>query len=466
MGADQQGQGGDGGPTVHRMETALASDRGSEIAALAEDSPAMLWRGNASGRCVYLNARMREFWGLTIDQCSTFDWSTSLLEEDHEAVFGPFGQGMTSQQAFECEGRYRRADGQVRVLRTRATPYLDAHGQFAGMIGVNEDMTELRQAERSLEQAMAKLQETTDHHRAVADRLSLATTISGLAMSEHDRDLRYTWSHNVTGDPIGLTPSEAFGEEIGRELEDILRSGLSEPQSRELELNVGGSPIWLAVQTVPLSRPDGAASIVASALDITHRKQNEQKLEVLARELSHRVKNVFALVQAIVRQSARSGGVSEDFLTILDARLVSLARAQDALLENNSRNAVLSELLSAQVSHLSGVRLQGPASTVVPAQAAPYVALAVHELGTNATKYGSLSVTDGWVELSWSEAEEGSICLEWREHGGPRRSSQLGNGFGTQLLTRLFSGATMGEANLCFGETGLIWQARIPPATQ
>lgn len=447
---------------LHRVETVLASDRGPEIAALAEDSPAMLWRGNAEGRCVYLNARMREFWGLTIDQCSTFDWSTSLLEEDHEAVFGPFGQGMSTQQAFECEGRYRRVDGQIRILRTRATPYTDAQGRFAGMIGVNEDMTELREAERSLEQAVAKLQETTDHHRAVADRLSLATAISGLAMSEHDRDLRYTWSHNVMGDPIGRTPSEAFGEEVGREIEDILRRGLSEPQSRELALMLDGSAVWLAVQTVPLSRPDGAAGVVASAMDITHRKRNEQKLEVLARELSHRVKNVFALVQAIVRQSARAGGVSDSFLATLDARLVSLARAQDALLATDSETAVLSELLAAQVSHLSGVKLDGPASTAIPALAASYVALAVHELGTNATKYGSLSRPEGWVELSWTESSDGHVSLTWREYGGPVGPVQMGNGFGTQLLTRLFCSATMGEAELTFDEAGLLWKARVP----
>jgi PAS domain S-box-containing protein len=447
---------------AQRMETVLAPDHGSEIAFLAEDSPAMLWRGNAAGRCVYLNARMREFWGLTIDQCATFDWSTSLLEEDHEAVFGPFARGMTSQQGFECEGRYRRADGQVRILRTRATPYQDKQGRFAGMIGVNEDMTELREAERSLEQAIAKLQETTDHHRAVADRLSLATSISGLAMSEHDRDLRYTWSHNVIGDPIGQTPSEAFGDAVGRELEEILRCGLSEPQSRELGLMLGGNPVWLAVQTVPLSRPDGAASVVASALDITPRKQNEQKLEVLARELSHRVKNVFALVQAIVRQSARAGGVSEEFLTTLDARLTSLARAQDALLVTDSDSAILSDLLTAQVSHLSGVALDGPSSTLISARAAPYVALAVHELGTNAAKYGSLSQPDGWVELSWAVSEAGYVDIAWREHGGPDRPSQPGKGFGTQLLTRLFSSATMGQAELSFTETGLLWQARVP----
>jgi PAS domain S-box-containing protein len=434
----------------------------SERASLAEGSPAMLWRGDVSGRCVYLNARMRAFWGLTEDECRKFDWSTSVLDEDREAVFGPFAAGMKSQSPFECEGRYRRADGEIRILRTRATPYTDEAGAFAGMIGVNEDITELRHAERGLEQALARLQETTDHHRAIADRLSLATSISSLAMSEHDRDLRYTWAHNVSGDHIGKTPSEAFGETVGKPLEEILRRGLTEPQSEEFGLTVEGNAVWLAIQTAPISRAEGAAGVVASALDITPRKQNEQKLEVLARELSHRVKNVFALVQAIVHQSARGRGVDHDFLATIDQRLTALAGAQDALLSHDADIATLHELLESQVAHLSGVTLEGAQDIIIPGRSAPYIALAAHELGTNATKYGSLSVPEGRVRLSWIRGEDGFVTLVWHEEGGPHPRSEHGKGFGTQLLTRLFAGATMGEANLTFTETGLLWQARFP----
>jgi two-component sensor histidine kinase len=325
-----------------------------------------------------------------------------------------------------------------------------------------EDTTDRDAAIRDLEQAMAKLQEKTDHHRAIADRLSLATSISSLAMSEHDRDLCYTWAHNVGGDPIGKTPSEAFGESLGKPLEAILHRGLTAPQSEELGLIVDGNTLWLAIQTAPVSRAGGAAGVVASALDITHRKQNEQKLEVLARELSHRVKNVFALVQAIVHQSARGRGINREFLDTLDQRLTALAGAQDALLSHDADKATLHELLGSQVAHLSGVSLEGATDIIIPARSAPYIALAVHELGTNATKYGSLSVPEGRVRLSWNSDEDGFVTLIWHEDGGPRPQAQQGQGFGTQLLTRLFVGATMGEANLTFSETGLLWQARFP----
>ncbi len=344
----------------------------------------------------------------------------------------------------------------LRVLRTRATPYTDKAGVFAGMIGVNEDITELRHAERGLEQALAQLQETTDHHRAIAARLSLATSISSLAMSEHDRDLRYTWAHNVSGDPIGKTPSEAFGETVGKPLEELLRRGLTEPQSEEFGLTVEGNALWLAIQTAPVYRAEGAAGVVASALDITHRKQNEQKLETLARELSHRVKNVFALVKAMVHQSARGRGVSHDFLATLDQRMTALASVQDALLSHDADKAILHELLESQVAHLSGVTSEGAHDITVPGRSAPYIALAVHELGTNATKYGSLSVPEGRVRLSWNRREDGFVTLVWHEEGGPRPESGRGKGFGTQLLTRVFAAATNGEGNLTLTETDFL----------
>lgn len=433
----------------------------ADLISLAEHSPAMLWRGDATGRCVYLNKNMRTFWGLRPDECGTFDWSTSLLPADHSAVFGPFAAGMSSKTDFECEGRYRRADGAIRVLRTRATPYQDAQGVFAGMIGVNEDLTELRQAERDLAETVARLKTTTDEQQAVTERLSLATSISGLAMSEHDAELRYAWAHNIPGDPIGQTPTEAFGGDIGTALEPLLREGLHSRQSREMQVDINGRQLWLSVATTPVRRLDEQPRVLASALDITERKLNEEKLSIVARELSHRVKNVFALVQAIVRQTARSAEVSGDFVETLDQRIGSLARAQDALLSGGQQAAPLRELLEAQVSHLAGIDLSGPA-VMVPEKMVSYICLAVHELGTNATKYGSLSVPGGRVMLSWSVSDDRQLVISWREHGGPVHERASSSGFGTQLLTRLFVAATRGEANIAFADGGLVWHARVP----
>lgn len=420
----------------------------------------MLWRGNVHGRCVYLNAAMRAFWGLTRDQCSQFDWSTSLLEEDRELVFGPFGQGMAEQKPFSCEGRYRRHDGEIRVLRTRAKPVFSDSGAFDGMIGVNEDLTELRAAERELQRTNIVLAEALSHHQRLNDRLNLATQISGLAMSEHDGELRYTWAHNIPPEAIGKTPSELVGGgKVGDSLHAILQRTLGSgmPQSEELPLAVNGLTRWFHIQTARISHADGSGGVIASALDVTTRKLNEQKLEVLARELSHRVKNVFAVVQAIVRQSARFTAVPEGFVTTIEERLQSLATAQDALLRSGDNQVPMRDFLVGQLQHVSGVTLEG-ADVQIPGSVAPYLALAIHELSTNALKYGALGVEEGRTRLSWSMAGDQRVDLVWEEHG--TASFKAGRaGFGTTLLTRIFSSVTGGETTLTPLEKGLRWRA-------
>lgn len=113
----------------------------------------MLWRGDAEGRCVYLNRALREFWG--VDDVAAFNWASTLAPQDAEAVFGPFSAGMATHAAFRCEGRYFRADGAVRILETVATPRFE-NGVFVGMVGVNIDVTEQRLAEAALKESEAR----------------------------------------------------------------------------------------------------------------------------------------------------------------------------------------------------------------------------------------------------------------------------------------------------------------------
>lgn len=434
-----------------------------DAAALLEDTPALLWRGDAQGRCVYLNRAQREFWGLDAAPDGDFDWSTTLLEEDHPKVFGPFQIGMRDQVPFICEARYRRADGEVRVLRTRARPYHDAHGRFAGMIGVNEDLTELREAEADLTRFNDRLRDSLEQARVVTRRLELATQISGIAMSEHDESLRYTWAQNLPEDAMGRRPSDLVGEDIGGPIEDVLRSVLETgvPATKEVVFSVDDQRQWWEIQACRTTTVEGRPAVLASALDVTTRKLNAEKLEILARELNHRVKNVYAVVQAVVQQSARSAGASPEFAETVSRRLATLARAQDTLLTSGSDGAGLCALLSQHLAHLERVEISG-ADVTLPARVVPYVALAMHELGTNALKYGALATPAGRVRVSWREMEPGLLELTWAESGGAARTGDGNPGFGTALLTRVFAAATDGTAERGWSDGGLRWVARFP----
>lgn len=131
----------------------------------------------------------------------------------------------------------------------------------------------------------------------------------------------------------------------------------------------------------------------------------------------------------------------------------------------------LQGLLARQLSHLDGVELDGP-EVLLPGKVAPYLSLAVHELGTNALKHGSLRVRDGKVAVSWAQNRPDRVRLSWRERGGPAPTSGPASapgrdgGFGLLLLTKVFEGATGGEVDMEFGRDGLRWTATIPTGVE
>ncbi len=125
---------------------------------IADSAPVMLWMGTPTGRCLYLNAGLRAFWGVREEDVAAFDWTPTIHPEDLETLAGPFQAGMRRRTRFEVEARYRRADGEYRILHTTALPRFDAAGEFLGMTGVNLDVTEQRRAEAGLQALNATLE--------------------------------------------------------------------------------------------------------------------------------------------------------------------------------------------------------------------------------------------------------------------------------------------------------------------
>lgn len=140
---------------------------------VAENAPVMIWMGDAYGKCVYLNRAQREFWNVNLEELSQFDWSRTLVPEDTERLFGPFSQAMQAQAPFTVEARYRRHDGQIRLLQTNGRPRFGSDGLFLGMIGVNLDITDSRQAEEALREETAALEILNSTGSAIAAELDL-----------------------------------------------------------------------------------------------------------------------------------------------------------------------------------------------------------------------------------------------------------------------------------------------------
>jgi len=159
--------------TASREAEAALRESEARFRLISDRAPVNLWMGDETGACVYLNTAQREFWGLGEDYLQTFTWAQTLHEEDAPGLFERFGAAMEARQAFEVEARYRRADGEWRILHTRAQPRFGADNQFLGMIGVNVDVTEARQAEEVLRESEARF-------RAMADSAPAPIWVSDL----------------------------------------------------------------------------------------------------------------------------------------------------------------------------------------------------------------------------------------------------------------------------------------------
>ncbi len=179
------------GHDITHQKRAEAAQRESEdrFRLVAESAPVLLWMGDVDGKCLYLNRALREFWGVEFDDIPRFDWNTTLHPDDREILFGPFTAAMKSHTSFEVEARFRRKDGEHRRLRTTGRPRFDADGKFVGMIGVNVDVTEIREAEAALvelnttleEQVVSRIRELREREDALrqAQKMELIGQLTG-----------------------------------------------------------------------------------------------------------------------------------------------------------------------------------------------------------------------------------------------------------------------------------------------
>jgi len=212
-----------------------------------------------------------------------------------------------------------------------------------------------------------------------------------------------------------------------------------------------------------------AVATTARVLEQHDRERNEREAHVrlIMRELSHRSKNLLAIVLAIARQTARHTKSFGEFETRFNARIQALADAHDLLVEQQWGGASLGDLVSAQLAAFGMEKIVCRGERVIlRAEAVQNVALALHELATNASKYGALSVPTGKVEIDWTlePGEDGrqNLRLTWRESGGPPVKAPEQKGFGCFVLERVTVNA-LGEGGIEFDEGGITWTCIIHP---
>ena len=233
-----------------------------------------------------------------------------------------------------------------------------------------------------------------------------------------------------------------------------------------------GTTLWLRGHGHVVSRTaDGKAHrLVSLVADETQRKAAEDHIKFLMHEISHRSKNLLTVIQSIARRTARTAATMKDFESRFGQRLQGLAASHDVLVRNSWQGASLAELMRQHLlpfadAKSSRLELVGPDITVT-AEAAQAIGLALHELATNAIKYGALSVPTGKVKMSWilDDTADGprQLLLSWIEQGGPPVAPPSRIGFGHLVIDDMIARSLDGKVALEFAPLGLKWSVTIP----
>lgn len=327
---------------------------------------------------------------------------------------------------------------------------------------------------RSLESEHLRL---TAELATLLQRYEIALRGSDVTVFTQDRDLRYTSISNdflgyKVGEIIDRTDDDLIPVDSREAVIEMKRSVLEsgQPKDRELQIFDGDIPSWYDFHVEPVRGANKQiVGLACAVVDITARKEGEEHLRLLMREISHRSKNLLAIIQAMARQTARHAGSIDDFLNQFNARVQALARSHDLLVQQNWHGAGLHDLLRSQLSpyvdtELSPVTIEGPAVLLRP-ETAQNLGLALHELAANASKYGALSVPSGRIVVRWAEVSDGKgegVELTWSESGGPTVGVPAKRGFGSMLIQQNLARSLESEVDLKFENDGVSCRIMIP----
>lgn len=318
----------------------------------------------------------------------------------------------------------------------------------------------------------------TEELGSALQRYETALRGSNVTVFTQDMNLRYTSVSSkmfgrIIEEIIGRTDADILPVASRAPIVELKREVLEKGEARDGEFRIadGDTVRWYDFHIEPLRNVSGAIiGLTCAAVDISGRKMGEAHLRELLREITHRSKNLLAVIQSMARQTARHSDTMENFLEHFSARLQALSASHDLLVQESWHGASLFELVRSQLGHYidgkaTQVSLQGPAVLLKP-EAAQSLGLALHELATNAGKYGALSVPAGHVDIDWRmlpPVEGDGVEIVWSESGGPPVDAPDHRGFGSLVIERNLSRSLDADVGLTFAPEGLQCRMRIPP---
>ena len=394
-----------------------------------------------------------EFWNAGAERLYGFAPEEAIGNTSHALLQTKFPVGLTdwikqlqSERHWSGELHHICKDGREVVVESRQQILSDGT-----VIEVNRDITEQKKIEQRLMFLASIIQSSDD--------AIISKNLDGIITSWNrgaERVFGYT-ADEAVGQPITIViPEDRQDEE--RKILTRIRRGERIEHFETIRQRKHGSLIWVSLTISPVKNPQGkivGASKIAR--DITEQKRISDQVATLAREAEHRSKNLLANVQAMVNLS--QADAVPDLKKSIEGRIRALANVHSLFVATRWIGAELSTIAANELAPYAAaeekrVRIDGPQVLLEP-DTAQAVAVILHELATNAAKYGALSTANGHVELKWSHGADGRLNLRWAETGGPAVRLPTRRGFGGRIIEQMIA-QLRGQSHFDWRANGLV----------
>ncbi len=374
----------------------------------------------------------------------------------------------------DVERVVERAEGTRAAVSINIDPLFNTSGDVVGAVYCIQDITERKRAADALEESRQRALEQEQRLAATYEHAAIGISeidpsgrilrvneaicgITGYSREELQASVLFRFTHPDDAD----SDRDAFRKQVAGDLEFY--------SVEKRFVRKDGRAIWVSVRSSPVRDAEGKLLyLVRVVQDITEGKLAERRQRLLIDELNHRVKNTLATVQSLAAQTARGVASPGEFSARFEGRLIALSKAHDQLTMHHWESADLRNLLSGELApHGSGperVMLRGEDVRLRP-RAVLTLAMAFHELTTNAAKYGALSVPAGRIEVCWQQTRDGTgrplLRIDWQEQGGPAVAAPERHGFGSRLIEGSIAAELGGSARLTYDPQGLCCELLI-----